>query len=352
MCKVVISGYYGFDNLGDEAVLAGCIKGLREINPDVEITVLSHTPGVTEGRYNVNSVARNNMKKVIGILGNSDLFLSGGGSLLQDVTGWKSIPYYLGQVLLADILNNKTVFYAQGIGPVTSKINKKLIKWIGNRCDLITLRDQKSRELLQALGVDEKLIKVYTDPAFILQPEHTGNYFPEKENVIGVVVRPWRDNKYLPLLITGLEYLADTLPAEIVIIPYHYYEDRKIARQLQEQLKCEAKVLADKYTPGEMLNIFSSLDFCIGIRLHSLIFAAISKIPFIGISYDPKVEAFLQKLGINCKLQIDNLSAELLIGEVEQVWQNKEKFVRRNTVIIKNFRELALKNIYDILELI
>jgi len=352
MVKLVISGYYGFDNLGDEAVLAGSVKSLREVDANIDITVLSNDPATTEHRYNIRAIPRNNIKMVIKSLKESDLFLSGGGSLLQDITGWKSIPYYLGQVLLARLMGSKTAFYAQGIGPVNNQINRKLLKWVGNKADFISLRDNKSRTILIKFGINSQLIKVYADPVFSLQPKIKVNYFKGKKPIIGIVVRPWGNNNYLKPLVEAIEYIACLTKARVVIIPFHYYQDQKISQQLKEQLAINADVLEGLYSPEEMLNIFSSLDFCIGIRLHSLVFAALCKVPFVGISYDPKVTAFLRRMDVPYNFNINNLSAELLIKESNYVWENRKKFILNIDEKVKHYRTLAFDNARDVLELV
>lgn len=152
MSKIIISGYYGFENTGDEAILLGIISNIRAVNKPVDICVLSRRPEITASRYGVRAINRNNFRAIIQEIKRCDLFLSGGGSLLQDITGWKSIPYYLGLVLIAQLMGKKTAFYAQGIGPVRGTLGRLLIKFVGNRTDLITVRDEASKELLVELG--------------------------------------------------------------------------------------------------------------------------------------------------------------------------------------------------------
>ena len=48
--------------------------------------------------------------------------------------------------------------------------------------------------------------------------------------------------------------------------------------------------------PNEMLAIIANLDLLIGMRLHSLIFAAQNAVPMLGLSYDPKVAAFMKSI--------------------------------------------------------
>ena len=277
MSELVISGYYGFDNLGDEAILAAIVYGLNR-REKYRITVLSANPGRTAARYPVKAVNRNSPAEVMRALNKSRVLISGGGSLLQDVTGWKTIPYYLSQVYLAQLLGKKTVFYAQGIGPVQGRLAQLLIKKIANRTDQITVRDLASKDLLLQFGVKEELIEITADPVFIFKKNYweKGAQLLEKigltseKKIIGISVRPWGDNRYLPELARAAERLAATTGYQVLIIPFHYQQDLAISRQLQGMIT-NALLLTTAYSPLEMLEIFAQLDFLIGVRFHSLV---------------------------------------------------------------------------------
>ena len=157
MGRIVLSGYYGFDNIGDEAVMYSIIKTLKEeIGDNTEITVLSNEPEKTASAYHVEAVNRWKYKQIIDAIKKSDVLISGGGSLLQDITGWKSVVYYLSIVVIAKLLRKKVVFYAQGIGPVNMKFNRFLIGWIANRVDYISVRDEHSKKSIKR-GKTKKL---------------------------------------------------------------------------------------------------------------------------------------------------------------------------------------------------
>lgn len=121
--RVVISGYYGFDNMGDEMVLAGILAGLRRLDPGVRVTVLSAHPAATAREHGVDAVSRTHLPSILAALARADLLISGGGSLLQDVTGPFNIPYYVGVMELARLRGVPVMMMAQGIGPVLSLIH-------------------------------------------------------------------------------------------------------------------------------------------------------------------------------------------------------------------------------------
>ena len=163
MKKIVISGYYGFNNLGDEAVLAGIISLLKKKNKELKITVLSAAPQKTAEKFGVQAVSRTSLIQILAALAEADLFISGGGSLLQDVTGNFSVPYYLGLAWLAKLQGTKTVYYAQGAGPLQQKWSQLLTALSLNRFQLLGVRDQASKNLLKEIGV-KKDIQLTVDP--------------------------------------------------------------------------------------------------------------------------------------------------------------------------------------------
>ena len=116
--NVVMSGYYGFNNAGDDAILESVQENIRAISDDVSLTVLSNDPDLTLRQFGLQAVPRFNFFKVASALRRSDLLLSGGGSLMQDTTSTRSLLYYLSVIWLARLLGKPVMFYANGIGPV------------------------------------------------------------------------------------------------------------------------------------------------------------------------------------------------------------------------------------------
>ncbi|GAE92445.1 CsaB protein [Gracilibacillus boraciitolerans JCM 21714] len=116
--RIVMSGYFGFDNTGDEAILQAIVDSLRKLQPDVSIVVLSNNPESTAAKYHVEAVNRWDIKAIAKTIRNADGLISGGGSLLQDKTGWKTIPYYTAVMRIAKFYRKPVFVYAQGMGPI------------------------------------------------------------------------------------------------------------------------------------------------------------------------------------------------------------------------------------------
>ncbi len=366
MSKYLLSGYYGFDNIGDEAILMSLVAGLKSLDKRIVITALSATPEHTADRYNIKSINRNNILSIFKEIKECDCFLSGGGSLLQDVTGWKSIPYYLGQLLIAQLMGKKSIIYAQGIGPVKGKYYRWLIKIILKKTNYISVRDKESKELLINWGINPEKIKLSVDPVFILR-NLTGDYnnsnkeliLPKGQKpLIGVSVRPWMDNKYIDNLAQSLSKFTMEIDANVVIIPFHINQDQEISKKLREKVisrwsegdyKADI-VLSEAETPIQVLSQYKELDFLLGVRLHSLIFSVLSNVPFVAIEYDPKIAGFLNMIGINSSVDINNLDSQQLYRICQSVWSNKGKFKGILEQQGNLLGQIAIKSISDVIE--
>ncbi|MFW6022266.1 MAG: polysaccharide pyruvyl transferase CsaB [Halanaerobiaceae bacterium] len=342
MTKILISGYYGFGNFGDEAILSVITGILKKTDIEIEISVLSNNPKTTRERYGVNTVERNSPADIFSEIRKCDIFISGGGSLLQDVTGWKTIPYYLGQVLFAQLLGKKTVFFAQGIGPVKRKTYRFLIKYALKKADYISVRDNRSRDLLVDWGLKKDNINLTVDPVFALKKlfdkedliaDKTSENQKDR-SIIGVSVRPWKNNDYLEGLAKSLIKLSEDMEADIVIIPFHQEQDQAISQELAAIISKENNKnnfkgeiyfnRPDK--PVDLINIYKRLDIFVGVRLHSLIYSAVCNIPFVGLEYDPKIRGFMEMMSLNSIISLNEFDKDKLYRITKSVWENKNQF--------------------------
>lgn len=337
MYKILISGYYGFHNIGDEAVLRCVTEQVRSVAPEVELTILSNDPEDTAEKYRVHSIPRMNPWKVLRALWRTDLLISGGGSLLQDVTGRFSILYYLSIILLALLFRKPVYIYSQGIGPLRGKLNRRLTGWILKRVHAIAVRDAQSARLLEQIGVPASQITVTTDPVLRLEKtdDARGRAILERFGVrpdSGRMLVGWAvkagDEAFLEEIARSIRYLKQTYQADSVLIPFHFEQDAKCIHQLQALLGEEAYYITEKQLIDEMLSIIGNLDLLVGVRLHSLIYAAVCGVPMIGISYDPKIDAFLSSISQKSVSDIQHFSLEKFAPWVKTTLENRETIVR------------------------
>ena len=307
MYKILISGYYGFNNIGDESILRTVIDNLREKLPGAEITVLSQDPAATMDKYQVNAAPRMSLRSIFRCVVQCDLLLSGGGSLLQDATSGRSILYYLFILKLAQLLGKKTFIYSQGIGPINSPRNRRLTARILKKASGIVVRDSRSRDLLIDIGVPEDRIHVTADPVIrvkkadpaigleILRQEGCPRN-PERLTVGWAVKARKPDPAFFEEIRKAILWLREEYNADSVLIPFFHSEDVAVCETIANALPGQVGCLRQKYLSEETLSIIGNMDVLVGIRLHSLIYAAVMGIPMIGISYDPKVDSFLSSI--------------------------------------------------------
>ena len=336
--NILINGYYGFDNLGDEAVLLALINQIRAARPDAEITVMSAKPEITAKRYGVDAIHRNDRNLLNRVLAKADLFLSGGGSLIQDVTSWRSPLYYLYIIHLAEAANVKTVIACQGIGPINRNIIRFVTKLILNKVSYITLRDMDSKTYLkEIIGVTEPVTAVAGDPALTIKTEtHKRIDAWWEENVsqgkpvLGLALRHTKNNptdKYNSIL-RAAENWAKENDGKLLFIPFMKKEDILIAKEMTAKLNNEVDAIIldiKEITPSEMIYLISKLKKLIAMRLHAAIFAAVAKTPTVAVSYDPKVASFCFSVDMP-SIDITTVDENLLSEELKNVKApNEEK---------------------------
>lgn len=305
---IVLSGYYGFRNSGDEAVLQSILLALDEqgkaAGVRIEPVVLSADPGWTERTYGVRAVPRMNPAAIWSALKESSGLISGGGSLLQDVTSAKTIPYYLAVMVMAQWLKKPVFVYSQGVGPVKRRWFHPFIRRVLDKAAYLSVRDEESAALLRSMGIGRTL-DVVPDPVMGLDlPPSSGDGDVEAEGkrpVIGVSVRYWtKDRSELRGLAESLERILQETDAEVRFLPFHLPVDEEASREMADWIRGDRdriRIVTGMEHPQDMLKEIAHCDLVIGMRLHSLIYAANRLVPMIGISYDPKVDQFLNRLG-------------------------------------------------------
>lgn len=325
MQKVVLSGYYGFDNAGDEALLWSIAGKLRELKPDLRVIVLSANPSRTGELYGVEAVPRANPLALLMTLRRADLLISGGGSLLQDVTSWRSIIYYLGVIALARLLGTPVMYYAQGVGPIRRGWARWLTRFISDRVNLITLRDEDSRREMTQLGVKRPPMMVTADPVLALKPEQwlgkdaSLNQEGKQPPWAGFSLRQWKGLEgYKKVIAQAADYLAER-GWEVVFLPFHHPDDLAVSRQVAAMMRYPSRVIEEQLTARALLYQVGRMNLLIGMRLHSLVFAAVNGVPMLGVSYDPKVDAFLEALGRRPAGSVSDLSAPEFISRLENL---------------------------------
>lgn len=352
--EILISGYYGFKNSGDDALLLAIINELKEYKESPNIVVLSANPKETKRSYRVKSINRFNIISILRHMRRADMLISGGGTLMQDRTSTKSLVYYLSVIKSAISHNVKVMLYSNGIGPLTKPKNMERARKVLNRVNLITLRDENSYKTLRQIGVTNLNVLVTADPALTLSiPESdrgrqilTQCGVPENKDCFAVSVRRWGSlgddfEENIAVLCDNIYEKYGLYP---VFLPMQASKDLAISKSIAARMKHSAAVIENHQNVYDMLSLMSNMKLCVGMRLHTLMYAAINCIPLIGLVYDPKIKGFMDNLGQTQYTDVEGLSSETVMKLVDASMNNYEKIRRSLTESYDEMKKQAAKN--------
>lgn len=358
---ILMSGYYGFSNAGDDAILQSIHDNLMSASDEVKVTVLSNNPRQTRERYGLNAVPRFNLFQVCRAVSRCDVLLSGGGSLLQDRTSTRSLLYYLFVMHLARRKGKKVMLYANGIGPVNRPANRRRVKRAVEQADLVTLRDHSSAQELRRMGVERQDLHVTADPVFTM--ERAG-----QERVERILREAGLDGKQPFAVISVRDWPGmGSFPQKLAAVCDHLYEkhglvslfvlmqpdnDRTVSGQVLQAMKAPGILLEQSLTPTELMGVIAEGRLCLAMRLHTLIFAARAAVPLVGLVYDPKVSSYLEELDMPCAGEVEHFDRERAMACVDTLMADYE--ARRAALEERAHRlnEAAGKNEQLLLELL
>lgn len=335
MVKVAISGYYGFKNFGDEAILSVLVNHLKQLK-DVDITVFSSDIDFTSKTYSVNSVKRFDIKNVIKTIRNSDVLISGGGSLLQDVTSLKSVVYYSLIIALGLLFNKKVIIFAQGVGPLNKRLSQFIVRNILKNCSLVTVRDEKSLALLRNWGINADLV---CDPIYSLDVLQEFN-----ENTLGVQLREFKTMNYNLLHKLALFIAEKFSDKKVEIFSLQQSQDLDLCKNFENILKTLNPEIKTEIVTDNIVNRISKLSYLIAMRFHAILVALKCGIKTCAINYDVKVEKLANEANIPLISMDAHENFETIYKKLENL--NKDdllKFSNSKVFDWAKFDELLIK---------
>ena len=324
---VLICGAYGMGNAGDEAILDAITAEMRSIDPLMPITVLSRDPEGAEKRLDVDAIHTFNVPGFLRAMRRRTLYINGGGSLIQDVTSRRSLWFYLFTLRAARRCGCRVMMYGCGIGPVRRPGGVKSTRRTISSCvDIVTLREPDSMEELHRFGVQGPELILASDPALTLSPAPAEEIDAEFKSA-GTDPR----GKYICFALRrwpGFEQKA----ADFAAAARHAYEKYGLTpafvsinhKSDGEAAATVAALLGDVprvFIPGPLpsalaIGVMSRMEVVVSMRLHGLIFAAGPGVPLVGVSYDPKVTAFLRCVDGAC-VSLEELTADGLCSLID-----------------------------------
>jgi polysaccharide pyruvyl transferase CsaB len=362
----VILGYYGFRNIGDDALLMSIIKDLKLYKPDIRLLILSKDPAITSKDFRVASINRISILRIFQAMKNSKAFIYGGGNLLQDNTSTRSLFFYLSTVWLAKMLKLKVMFYANGIGPLKKSLNRILTKKIINKVDVITLREKLSFSELEHMDISKPHILLTADAALTVtdgSPAIDTNILEhlqieEGKPLLGISLRKYpghekfEHEKYETVIAQAADHIVSKYGAFPVFIPMQHPEDVPILENVAAKMQNKSFILKEKLNVYQTYDLIAKTHMLLGMRLHALVFSAVAAVPMVGLVYDPKIQGFLDCIHQPSAGDVRLLEYENLIKLTDQVWEGSVEISRQLAADMPVLKEKARENAKVAVELI
>lgn len=352
MKRIVVVGYYGYYNSGDDAILTSICSDIKAIDSKAKITVLSNNPEATAHEYQVDAVYRFNFTQVTQVIREADILLLGGGSLLQDRTSTRSLYYYLFVVWYALRKKKKVLLYANGIGPIRKPLNRLATRLVVNRVDAITLREHLSKVQLDKMGIRKPWVEVTADPVYALpiKAVDVSKVF-EDEGIemarpyVAVLFRSWhREDAYVRKMAKILDIISQEHDLDILLVPMKYPADLIVSGEINKHMKEKAYLLEEKYDVQTLIGILGGARFVMGMRLHGLLYASLMHKPMIGFSYDPKIAYYLEELKMPNAGRIEHFHVDEVAAQADHLLAHYDDYVATLEKQVSLLKEKAALN--------
>ena len=329
--QVFIFGYYGWKNVGDDAMLYAILQELCYMNSDNKFAILSPNTLVLPQEANDRvSYVKPSLLPVGKEIFNSSAFIIGGGTHLSDFGKKINVLKIQFRIFLlvsyAKILGKKVYILGNGFSPIKTSLGAVLSRLICNIADYISVRDNASYKILINWGFQDKTYLSF-DLSALIGPSDTNTNKIEDINVLGISVTPVFEFYYgfkerdVILISEISKYVNDWLKhnqqGEVHLFVFHGQskdDDILLTRLLQANLAPYHRIKLINYDPDpiRMLAEVNKCDAFIGMKYHSCVFAYITGKPLIVINYHPKCHAFAEEIGLPMHTIIS--PAEILSG--------------------------------------
>lgn len=322
MSKIVILGWFGDGNFGDEIILECMLADIRRLDPSVSFVVISDDPADTTRRHGVRSIGRGGsiqqrLRRLRELI-SADLFILGGGAILSRYSNSdRSVLAWLVPMHLAHDLGLPTMTCAVGVGDDLSANVVRAMRRVLGETDAICVRDLQSVATLRQIGISDK-VTLTADPAVLIPTPDSARIGTQASGTrpkVTVFLRHWYVSEdrvqneaqwaeFKTRLASCLDSLILTRTAQVRFVPMRIKDpiddDRVVAREVSSIMTkgSEATIVDRELSSSELLRMVAESDLVIGMRLHSLIAAASLGVPMIAINYHMKVRSFMESIGL------------------------------------------------------
>ena len=252
------------------------------------------------------------------------------------------------------LFKKKVMLYANGIGPI-KKENYRITGKILNKVDVITLRESLSLNELKNIGVAKPKIILTADSAFNLDFRTSGkNPLGINKDYICVSVRDYKKmpENFDEIIVNVCNYVYEKYNCIAVFIPFQKTKDTKICGRIKDKIKYEGILFDTDCKIEDLFDLFASARMCIGMRLHSLIYASICTVPSVGLVYDPKIVGFMEYIGQKRYISADTLDIENLIKMIDDCFENYDYIKQELRINLNKMKKKAEENAQEAIKLL
>jgi polysaccharide pyruvyl transferase CsaB len=347
--RIVLSGYYGAGNAGDELILRSITDYIGFPDSPYQLIVAAYDAGAVAATHGMQAFPRTNFPRGQSEVAAATGLILGGGGLWHDytfapaggllalftdnlsaVTGYSKLP------LLARIFDRPVHAFGLGVGPMTDPDALAYVRFLARQLGSIAVRDEASRALLEAIQGWNVPVEVFPDPVFALDlstaelPRDADQYFGAAP-VIGVNLRSWAGDDQGELsarIAEVLTRISRERPCSFIGIPFQHPQDGEALEAVFSRLADHIpRAIVDPATLGEPLSVAAVIARCsalIGMRFHACLLAHRSSVPAVGLAYDPKVSALFDQVGCPELAVPLDIGVEPLVSLVERVLEHPE----------------------------
>jgi polysaccharide pyruvyl transferase CsaB len=318
--RTLLCGYYGEGNWGDEAMLSGLLTLMPEERRS-RVIVMSGRPEQTRQRHSVGAVKRLGSRRLLWSLAvRSRTFVLGGGDLLRETEGAPIATRWLPFLDVPLTTRMRTAVVGVSVGMLFRASTIATVRRYLDRVDLVVVRDRRSAEKLEALGVwapvtiaPDLALSGLRDRGEVDRPGGSRkhriavslrNHIWYRPGDIGAEHAVFQDE------ITGfLDHLSARSDVEIHLVPFRtaeegvhpFDDDRVFALRIAARCRYGHRLVVHEESPGlcGAEDFFRDFDCVVGMRLHSLVLAASAGTPFLALRYDEKVAGFTDEVGMS-----------------------------------------------------
>lgn len=377
--RILIAGYFGFDNAGDELILDAMIRDFRANLPEIEITVTSGNPENTKKIHHVNAVGWENIPLIISEMDTCDMVIIGGGGVFHDYWGFEhtsiltskhiGLSFYSSIAILAAVKRKPLMLYGVGVGPLITREGNSIVRTIANQAARITVRDDESQKVLLALGIHREKIRITADPAFSIpaSPNQLNDHPTDavRHPLVGVALRNW-DVDVDPAVwerevAAGLDdFLGQHPAANVLFIPFQnvkdtLLDDTGISKRVQRWMTHagRTRILKKSSTFAEREAAITSCDLVAGMRLHAIILAMKYGLPVVALSYDPKITNLMTTSKLDSYvIPLIGLAGADLERSLERAYQNRASLAKKLHRLSNLYSEKSKLNIQAALDIL